>query len=416
MSISVIKKIARQMISASVRYNVKQIMIRPIVKEMAKVKIEPYYQNNLLDGVNLIGPLRSATGLGQSFRLLEKVWSGTQIPYYIVPFEGNTENFEDDKAYAQKITKDLKCKINFWHINPSEFYKVYKEFGKKGFDGHYNIAFWLWEVEDFPSEWMAAINLLDEIWTPAEFISQAIRKITDKPVYTLPYAVTAESNTKKYDRKYFGLPEDKFLYLMMYDTFSIKERKNPEGVISAFKEAFEKERDDVALVMKVNSASDEDWRYINNLIEPYKNVYFVDRNLSKIEVNSLIADTDVFVSLHRSEGFGLVMAEAMLNHTTCISTNWSANTEFMNKDVACMVDYEMTTIEKFIPPYKKGYRWAEPDIHQAAEYMKKLADDREYCKELSDLAYDYITDKLSKEKAIQKIAVRIEQICDRNEE
>lgn len=255
-----------------------------------------------------------------------------------------------------------------------------------------------------------AINLLDEIWTPAEFISRTIRKITDKPVYTVPYAVTAEADSVKYDRKYFGLPEDKFLYLMMYDTFSIKERKNPEGVVKAFKEAFSEKREDVGLVMKVNSADEEEWNYINELIKPYNNVYFVDRNLSKIEVNSLVADVDVFVSLHRAEGFGLVMAEAMLNHTTCISTNWSANTEFMNEEVACMVDYEMITLDKFIPPYKKGYKWAEPGVHQAAEYMKKLADDKDSCKAMSESAYSYVKDKLSKEKAIRIMKDRIGQI------
>lgn len=413
MSASKMKKLVRRIIPASARYNIKQVMIRSIVKEMGSIEKEPYDANKFAYGVNLIGPLKSATGLGQSFRLLEAVWQEMDIPYAIYPFEGNTDNFEADEQYRNRIEDELKYSINIWHVNPAEFYETYHRFDRKGFDGHYNIAFWLWEVEDFPSEWTMAINLLDEIWTPAEFISRTIRKITDKPVYTVPYAVTAEADTVKYDRKYFGLPEDKFLYLMMYDTFSIKERKNPEGVVKAFKEAFSENREDVGLVMKVNSANEEEWNYINELIKPYNNVYFVDRNLSKIEVNSLVADVDVFVSLHRAEGFGLVMAEAMLNHTTCISTNWSGNTEFMNEDVACMVDYEMTMLNKFIPPYKKGYKWAEPDVNQAAGYMKKLADDKDSCKAMSESAYSYVKDKLSKEKAIYNIDTRVKQICDR---
>lgn len=410
MSASKMKKLVRRIIPASARYNIKQVMIRSIVKEMGSIEKEPYDANKFAYGVNLIGPLKSATGLGQSFRLLEAVWQEMDIPYAIYPFEGNTDNFEADEEYRNRIVDELKYSINIWHVNPAEFYETYQRFGRNGFDGHYNIAFWLWEVEDFPKEWTMAINLLDEIWTPAEFISRTIRKITDKPVYTVPYAVTAEADSVKYDRKYFGLPEDKFLYLMMYDTFSIKERKNPEGVVKAFKEAFSEKREDVGLVMKVNSADEEEWNYINELIKPYNNVYFVDRNLSKIEVNSLVADVDVFVSLHRAEGFGLVMAEAMLNHTTCISTNWSANTEFMNEEVACMVDYEMITLDKFIPPYKKGYKWAEPGVHQAAEYMKKLADDKDSCKTMSESAYSYVKDKLSKEKAIRIMKDRIGQI------
>ena len=91
---------------------------------------------------------------------------------------------------------------------------------------------------------------------------------------------------------------------------------------------------------------------IQNVLDGYTNVYLIEGTLNRDQVNSLTKCVDVVVSLHRAEGFGLVLAEAMLLGTPTIATNWSSNTEFMNKDVACMVDYKLITIERDIPPFK----------------------------------------------------------------
>ena len=155
------------------------------------------------------------------------------------------------------------------------------------------------------------------------------------------------------NREYFGLPEDKFLFLVMYDSNSTIERKNPTGAIRAFRKAF-KNNPDVGIVIKVNNARPKDMEHLNRMLNGCRNVYFITDTLTKIEVNSLIQKADVFVSLHRAEGFGLVMAEAMIVGTPVIATNWSSNTEFMNSDVACMVDCNFVSLEKDSPPYKKA--------------------------------------------------------------
>ena len=212
------------------------------------------------------------------------------------------------------------------------------------------------------------------------------------------------------NRAYFGLPEDKFLFLMMYDVQSITERKNPEGVIVAFKKAFRPDEKDVGLVIKLNSASEADLARIRAEMIGYENVYLINRNMSKTEVNSLVADVDVFVSLHRAEGFGLVLAEAMLNHVPVVATNWSANTEFMNEENACMVDYRLVTLEKEIPPYHKGCRWAEPDLQKAVDYIIRLKEDRDYYQKISNTAYHYIKNELTINKIQQIIMKRVENI------
>lgn len=393
----------------------KQQVIKQITRKIGNENVLPYQKDAFPYGLNLIGPVDSATGLGQSFRLIERVVRETDVPYLIYNCAQNTKNKIELNEYSDMISAQLKYSVNLWHINLSEFAQTYAMMGKQSFDCHYNIAFWLWELEEFPDEWVPYINLLDEIWTPSEFISNSIRKKTDKPVHTIPYYVTAKADTEAYGRGYFSLPKDKFLFLMMYDSLSVKERKNPEGVIQAYRKAFPSERDDVGLVIKINSADDHEINYLKKMLKGYKNVYFICQNLAKVQVNSLVACVDTFVSLHRAEGFGLVMAEAMLNHTPVIATNWSANTEFMNPEVACMVGYKMLTLENDILPYRRGMQWADANIEEAADFMKRLVSDNEFKIVLIDKAYKYIIEKLGLKNAEILIKNRLYNIIHNDE-
>ena len=370
------------------------------------------------DGINLIGFIRGAFGLGQGSRLLAEAVDATELNWTAFSYENLYEGINyDDNTWSHKISNTFMYNINLIHINALEFSLVCSQLGKSFRRGRYNIAFWLWELDVFPSQWVDAINLVDEIWTPAEFISSGIRKITNKPVCTIPYPVSAPVD-ESIDREFFNLPKDKFLYLCMFDTNSCIERKNPFGAISAYKLAFPVENPDVGLVIKAIYPSNEELDEIRRQLEGYNNVYFILETLPKNQVNSLIACSDVFVSLHRAEGFGLVLAEAMLLGTPVVATNWSANTEFMNSDVACMVSYEFVTIEKDLwrISYKKGSRWAEPDLTQAAEFMKRLFEDRVYYQSIAHNAKEFISDKLDKKRIASLIASRINEIYSCPEE
>ncbi len=278
------------------------------------------------------------------------------------------------------------------------------------FDYRYNIAFWLWELEEFPDKWVDCIETVDEIWTPSEFISKSIKQKTTKPVETVPYAICFDVENL-YPRKYFELPEDKFLFLAMYDFKSISERKNPKAVIRAYKNAFDQGGEGTGLVIKINHLGKK--RELEQLQEEmagYKNIYYITDNLSRKEIESLIADVDVLVSLHRSEGFGLPLAEAMYLGTPVIATGWSANVEFMENDCSCLVNYTLTEIKRNIGPYEKGNQWAEADIVCASQYMKKLYYDKEYWEEISGNGKKKIRQKLNIENAISVIKGKIKRL------
>lgn len=404
-----VKPVLIKLVPIQLLRKLKKRILLNTIKKLEKIEKQPFSTERYPRGINLVGSVKAATGLGQSSRLIEYVLSRSEIPYSIYNFMQSSVKSISDKSYDSKITKEFPYSINLLHVNTQEFPIAASSLEKEVWNQRYNIAFWLWELEEFPEEWVRCMNLLDEIWTPAEFVSESIRKKTNLPVRTIPYHVTAPVDTQ-YDRKHFKLPEDKFLYLTMYDSNSIMERKNPKAVFDAFKRAFDKDNQEVGLVVKVNSPAREDLEAIERSLSEYSNIYLVADNLEKIQVNSLIKCVDVFVSLHRAEGFGLVMAEAMLVGTPNIATNWSANTEFMNAEVACMVDYELIGLKEDIPPYKKGSHWADPDVNQAAKYMDKLFSDKEYYNRIANKAKDYIDEKLCLERSIQLINQRIDEI------
>ena len=362
-------------------------------------------------GINLFGHIHGDFGLGVSCRLVANAIKNSNVPLSVFNISAGYGANENDTTW-NGCEEGKEYNINLIHINPNEIPPILWGLKRDLLDDNYNIAYWLWELEEFPKEWIYLIALFDEIWTPSEFITKTLKKYTQKPVYTMSYGLTVPETVEHCDRSFFGLPEDKTLFMLSYDGFSVSERKNPFATIRAFREAF-LPTDNVGLVVKATHASKEDISRVQEYLKDYS-VYILTDNYSKAQFNSLIKAVDVYVSLHRAEGFGLVMAEAMLLGTATIATNWSANTYFMNSDVACMVDAEIVELEKDYPPYHKGDHWAQADETQACEYMKKLYLDQDYRYEIENKAKNYISEVLSVEKAAYDIESRVKQLEENN--
>ena len=404
-----IKKAIKTVIPANVIRNVRSVLNQRIIQTMGKTERVPFAREKYPMGINLIGSFSQDSGLGQSCRLTAKEIERSGIPHAFIDFAPTAQLNRDNHEFDDRLSSEYTYGINLFHINMHEFHKAWQILPEEAWKGHYNIAFWLWEMQEFPEEWVPMIHQLDEIWTPAEFVSEAVRRVTDKPVLTVPYTVEAPYE-EAFDRNHFHLPEDRFLYLMLFDSNSISERKNPYGVIEAYKQAFTLE-DNTGLVIKIGNAGEKELEELRESLAGY-NVYFVREMLPKKEVNSLIRCCNVYVSLHRSEGYGLVLAEAMMMGVPTIATNYSANTEFQDDTRACMIPYTLRQVGKDLYPYKKEYFWAVPDTARAAQAMRKLYEDREFYAMIRKNAYDYMHAEERISEPVNILKKRTEEIYE----
>lgn len=369
------------------------------------------------EGVNLYGLFTTNVGLGQGARLYGKALmeSGTPHVFIDIPLSWNESVGHDERSFLPYLSCSPCYNISIMHINPDNYLQALEDFSDGEFDRHYNIGVWLWELEDIPKEWIPAFAYFDEIWVPSHFVYDAVAKVSPVPVTLIPYGIEAPV-APQCSRATFGLPEDDFLVLCMYDAFSMSARKNPQAALDAFFEAFGRDNAAAKLVLKMRDAGEEEIASIREHIGPANNVILFTKELEKEEVNSLISCCDVFMSLHRSEGFGLVMAEAMYLGVPVVTTNWSANTEFANKDVACMVDCDFVPVESYHIYHDLHARWADPNVAEAAAYLRVLFDDAEQYRHYASAGQRYIHERFSLAQSGNAMRERIDAIMQRGHE
>ena len=266
--------------------------------------------------------------------------------------------------------------------------------GHARFEGKPRVACWFWELPQIPGEWLPAIQNVDAILVASAFVEDAFRKVTDKPIIRvpLPYYPSVDSGLTRRD---FGLEEGVYQFLCMFDFHSSMARKNPLAVIDAFKRAFPT-RADVRLLIKSSNGHFHQQALRELLAQTANDVRVVVRDdiIEKAHVQSLLRCCDAFVSLHRAEGFGLVMAEAMGLGKPVIATRWSGNLEFMTRDNSCLVDFELRPVRTGEYPHVPGDVWAEPDVDDAARHMKYLVEDREWAAGLGKSARESLLAQL----------------------
>lgn len=336
-------------------------------------------------GINLIGYARAEMGIGESLRMAARSIESVGLPFGVINFTGTNPARMQDTSWQHRETKDALYNVNVFHINAEQMMELYGLWGASIFENKYNIGYWHWELPDFPDEWLENVRFVQEIWVPSRFVAESIAIKSLVPVVRIPHGIEVRFQKGARKRSDFGLPEGVFLFLMMYDVHSYQERKNPQGVIEAFKAAFTPGQLDVGLVIKVNHAGSNPGQVaqLDQLALEYPNVYLLKETFSREDTNQLIHLTDSYVSLHRAEGFGLGLAEAMYLGKPVIGTNWSANIDFMNKDNSCLVDYRLISVGKDYGPYKAYQHWADPDVEHAAAYMRKLLQNPEFARRIA---------------------------------
>ncbi|MEK8131081.1 glycosyltransferase [Paenibacillus filicis] len=369
------EKMQRAAYPASVSPVNSKISPTPVISEE--------YQPNQ-QGINLIGYSRSETGVGESCRLAARALHEASMPFGIINYDYGNPARSTDTSWISREIEGPSYNVNIFHINADQIPVAYDYLSSNYFASRYNIGYWHWELPDFPDEWKGSFQYLDEIWVPSQFIMDSISAKSPIPVVKIPHGIQVDVNNI-ISRDHFKLPNESFLFLTMYDMYSFQERKNPNAVINAFKLAFEPTDTSVGLIVKVNhgNSNPDLFHALLKSIESYRNIYVINETFSRADVNALINNSDCFISLHRSEGFGLGLAEAMYLGKPVIGTNWSANVDFMNYKNSCVVDYKLIELGQDYGPYKAYQHWADPDIEHASYYMRKLVSDKQFYQDIA---------------------------------
>lgn len=281
------------------------------------------------------------------------------------------------------------------HCNAPELQRLLYVHAAGSLAGRYRIGYWAWELGALPSAWTRAARALHEIWVPSRFVAEAVRASAPAEVLVriMPHP-TPDLRHVRPDRARFAVAEDAFLVLTMFDLRSTRARKNPDAALAAYLQAFPEPSGAAVFLCKVvggDSAPDELGKLRERLVQR-TDVRLLTEEFSDEAVWTLMASADVLLSLHRSEGYGLALAESMKLGRCVVATDWSGNTDFMDATCAVPIPYRLTPVSD--PQARYGgadLTWAEADIEAASAALRELRANPERRRQLGARARERIT-------------------------
>jgi glycosyltransferase involved in cell wall biosynthesis len=357
-------------------------------------------------GVNLFGVLDEADGIGEGGRSSERALAAAGIPFARVAVseaELHGPPLPPERAAAARYA------VNWWHLTPGHDPLLVMALGAGPFLGRFNLGYWAWELEEFPTVWDDSYRYFGEIWTPSAFSRGALAARSPVPVAVVPHSVEVRPPERDW-RAHFGLLRGRTAFLCMFDLASVADRKNPLGAVRAFRRATVGRRDALLVVKARRPEADPGtWRTFQAELAGL-DVKVIAENLSREESWGLVAACDALVSLHRAEGFGLALAEAMALGKPVVATGYSGNMDFMTEENSLPVRFGMRRIERRIGPYPRGYRWAEPDEEHAAARIREALDRPDRARELGHRAARDIAERFSPAAVGRIVRARLEEL------
>jgi glycosyltransferase involved in cell wall biosynthesis len=322
------------------------------------------------DGLNLIGYFDRALSLGDVARRLRDALTQAGVAHTSV----STSRTASPQQEAAAVDNRVEFTNTLCVVTADQFPFLAADFPEVFAATKRMIGYWFWELEHVPLHMRQAISLVDEIWAGSRFVTDAFAAISPVPVRHVPIPIPAPQQS---DRT-FDLPAGRPILLTVFDHLSVTERKNPLGVIDAFRRAFTPNEGPLLIIKTMNGH--QRWanhQRVRAAADGRDDIWVWDETLSRADQMALVAAADCMVSLHRSEGLGLHLAEAMWLGTPTIATRYSGNVDFMNDDNSLMIDYELVNVEHGEGVYPPTAKWAAPDLDQAAVAMRRIVEDVE---------------------------------------
>ena len=398
------------------RYGVEQegltASLLPPVPDLAFRDADPLiHEDPPRWGVNVAGFFTAELGVGEAARLLIAGLDAVGIP--TLPVQGHLlPPSRQGVEFAFAGPDEAAYPVNLICINGDGIPVFAREAGRSFFEGRYTIAAWWWEVGE-PRGWETAFEYIDEVWVTSQHVHDLIAPMSPVPVVkmTMPLLMP---DVAAASRSGLGLPEEGFLFLFVHDYHSVAARKNPVAPIEAFKRAFPPGSGAKLTIKSINASKlpNEHARVVLAASD-HPDIMLIDGYISAEEKNAMIAGCDCYISLHRSEGFGLTVAEAMLLGKPVIATRYGGTLEFTNDHNSYLVDWKPVTVGDKAGVYPADATWAEPDLDQAAALMRHVFERQAEARERGELAHRQISASHAPAVAGREMEVRLRHVRER---
>ena len=367
------------------------------------------------DAVTIVGYPFQPTGMAEHTRSTFRAFRSAGVTPRLLDVADANRSLDPDleRDFGPHIVTALGEGVNLFGINGDEAARVIEKVGEQAFSRGYNIAYPAWELARYPKIWAETLDRFDEIWAPSAFVQQALEGVVTRPVHRMPLPVDLKLSSFL-GRRHFGIPEEAFAVVFFFDFASYAERKNPNAVLAAFERlAARRPEADIHCVIKSRGGRDIDEAQAAleaRLAALGSRAQAIYGDLSDNEIKNLVRVADVFVSLHRSEGFGRGMAEAMAMGRPAIATGYSGNLDFMPPGTGLLVDYELVPVAAGAYPHGEGQVWADASPEHASRLIEQLLDDPAGARALGGRAKTFMAEHYSVEALGRRYVERLAAI------
>jgi glycosyltransferase involved in cell wall biosynthesis len=344
--------------------------------------------------VCLVGYPRGEFGLGEDVRLLRAALDQAKITNVVInaPWPISARQSIDEPSVDASIA-NFDCDVMFYVMPPFDTVTLLTKMGVSAFSARRKIGFWQWELDRFPVQAKLAMHLVDEIWCHSEHTAKAFRAATDKPVVKVPLPVFVPE-PRLVPRTFFGLPTDAFVVFTSFDGASSIARKNPLAAILSFEQAFPRGGIDARLIVKaMNTQNDSLWRECLRKASIDQRIVVIDDVMDRSAYFELLRNCDAVLSLHRAEGFGRLMAEAMALGIPVIASRYSGNLDYMTDENSWLIDGELIALFPGDYAFHQHQEWFEPSIAEAARALRECAADPRDRRRRATLGMNVVVEK-----------------------